>query len=182
MATLRRRRDARTLDDAWKQPAAAARRGGRSAGGFLARLRPRNTPNSEIALHPSPRVYSALMMSIEEDTDLAQVVALSQGVRDLRDAVESLEAVRDAAIRRHCARPGVNRVHLARALGISRSRLYAILEPPIVTAEDGEEWLDDSAVERADSLWFEAVSRWENSGHEGTPDDYFPLDDVVAGS
>lgn len=116
----------------------------------------------------------------EVDNDLAQVIALADAVRDMRAALSRLEAARDAAIRRHAAQPGVNRVHLARALGIARSRLYGILEPPVVVDEDGRAWVDTELLERADALWDEALWRWDQSGHEGNPDDYFPLDDVVA--
>lgn len=119
-------------------------------------------------------------MSTEKDNDAAQVIALAQAVRDMRAAVESLEAARDAAIRRHCERLEVNRVQLARALGLSRARLYAILEPLVVADEDGRQYPDIDAIERADALWQEAVSRWQESGGEGSPDDYFPLEDVVS--
>ena len=114
-------------------------------------------------------------MSTESDREYAQVVALAQAVRDMRAAVDSLEAARDAALRRYCERLEVNRVQLARACGLSRSRLYSILEPS--ETPDGP---DVDAIERADALWDEAVSRWHEAGGEGTPDDYFPLDDVVA--
>jgi hypothetical protein len=76
-----------------------------------------------------------------------------------------LEAVRDAAIRRAAAE-GASRADLARQVGISRARLYVVLDEP---AEDDFEtftWLQDAEQE--------AYERWDANDQKGSPDDYWP--------
>jgi len=119
-------------------------------------------------------------LSTEQDTlpDLADVQHLQRSVESLRIAVERLEGLRDATIRQHCRDPKVNRSHLAAALGLSRSRLYGILEPPAITDPDdpAHGWADEAQAERAEELWDIALGRWENAGRDGDPEDYYPVE------
>jgi hypothetical protein len=119
-------------------------------------------------------------MSTELNTlpDLADVQHLQRSVEALRTAVERLEGLRDATIRQHCRDPKVNRSHLAAALGLSRSRLYGILEPPVITDPEDPAygWADEAQAERAEELWDIAIHRWELSGREGDPEDFYPVE------
>lgn len=118
-------------------------------------------------------------MSHEVNTqhDREQVVTLARAVRDMRAALERLEASRDAAIRRYvAANSSVNRSELARDLGLSRTRFYGVLDPQVFRNQDDELDFSFEALDRADALWNAALERWEEAERVGDIDDYFPLD------
>lgn len=115
-------------------------------------------------------------MTTEVDS-LESLRSLQAAVLELRAAVERMEDIRDAAIRRYCARAGVNRSELARELGMSRAGLYKVLA--LAHGEDGEPDVD--ALEYLDRLWDIALDAWQSAGFEGDPDEYFPLEAVVRG-
>lgn len=116
----------------------------------------------------------------KRDDDRAQVIALAHAVYAMRDALNRLESMRDAAVRRYDRSGRINRAALARDMGMSRSRFYDIVDPEIQLAPDGElDFVDFEAIERADALWEAAIDRWEAADREGDVDDYFPLDQAT---
>ena len=94
-----------------------------------------------------------------------EAIALARKLVTARDAAQRMEDARDAAIRR-AASLGAHRDDLARDLHINRSRLFVILNEPDTEDPALWEWLDQQEAI--------AVERWEASGREGLPDDYWP--------
>jgi len=114
------------------------------------------------------------MESSPVDT-LAQLRMFVDGTDTLRAAADRMMRMRDEAIRQADAAGVMTRVELAKFVGVDRSRLYVILANP----DPDDEALAEHLFESMAELVQEAVSRWESSDYDGSPDDYFPIEDVL---
>lgn len=112
-------------------------------------------------------------MSIALNTDeLERFQQLAQTVTELRAASKKFEQLRDSEFRRLRA-AGVSVIDLANVAGLTRFRVYQILEQP-VDDFDVPEYL-----ERFDAAFDHALDEWEAAGRDGDLDDYFPLEALL---
>ncbi len=112
--------------------------------------------------------------------EIQQLRAMSRSIREMRSALERLESARDAAIRRLDAEGVIARTALARELGMTRGRIWQIINPAWRSADDAADPdVDVELLEFADELWERAVDAWHDAGAVGSPDDFFPVDAVL---
>lgn len=123
--------------------------------------------------------YTCVMDSTLNEPELAQLASMSRAIVDLRSALNRLEDSRAALIRRLDS-SGTNRALMADVAGLSRGRIWQIMNPAYREGADGfDADVDTDLLNLADSLWEYAVDQWEKSGGDGSPDDYFPIDAVL---
>jgi len=109
------------------------------------------------------------------DPQLAQLASLSRAIVELRSALARVEDSRDALIRRLDG-AATNRTLIADVAGLTRGRVWQIINPTYRGELDEDAEPDFELLEFADRLWEHAVDQWMESGREGSPDDYFPID------
>jgi hypothetical protein len=115
-----------------------------------------------------------------EHPEVQQLVAIQHAINELRATLDHLESSRDAALRRLDSQQLLNRAAMGRLLGISRARVWQILNP-VAVDESGEPLDPEEYLSTVDQLWDAAVDAWEAAGQHGTPADFFSLDAVVRG-
>jgi hypothetical protein len=102
---------------------------------------------------------------------LSGAVRIEQEARAIADR---LAEYRDDMLRDARAE-GVPAIRLAELTGLSRPRVYQILNAP---HPDDFSSMEDFASEM-DTLWHEAEDRWENENYRGRIEDYFPLGEAI---
>lgn len=112
-------------------------------------------------------------MSTQVD-NLRRLAAIAERCRELEAATSRLIRVRDDWAR-ELRRDGVSAIELASTMGITRARVYVVVEGPV----DDDDPAADDFYERAAQLWEQAEQAWEANDHQGDPDDYFPLREFV---
>lgn len=110
-----------------------------------------------------------------DDRELDQLRALGASLEDLRKTTRRVEALRDNLLRDMRTR-GVSAIALAQAAELVRSRVYQILEAPPENADDYDMAL---FAERFDAALDMAVTEWLERGQVGSPEDFFPLEQLV---
>jgi len=104
-----------------------------------------------------------------------QLSTLAGAIDSLRDQLHAAEAVRDSLMR-DMRREGYSAIKLAALAGLVRSRAYQIFEGPL--PEDDQVYAD--MAERIEDAWQEACQLYFDSDGSGTPDDFFPLERLLA--
>ena len=115
-------------------------------------------------------------MTTQVDMRAQQLATIAATVENLRDQAEIAESVRDNLIREMRAE-GYSAIKLAELTGVVRSRIYVILENLSPDADDYE-YVEMS--ERIEDAWQYAVQRWMESDGTGEPEDFFPLEQLLA--
>lgn len=115
-------------------------------------------------------------MTKQLDMRAEQLVTVSGAIDALRGQIKAAESVRDSLMR-EMRREGYSAIKLAKLAGLVRQRAYQIFEGPL--PEDDDQVYADM-FERIEDAWQEAVQLWMESDGSGTPDDYFPLERLLA--
>ena len=125
------------------------------------------------------RVRSArhVVMNTSLDMRAEQLSTVAGAIDDLRDQLHAAEMVRDTLMR-DMRLEGYSAIKLSKLAGLVRSRTYQILEGPL--PQDDEVYA--AMAERIEDAWQYACDQWFESDRDGstTPDDYFPLERLLA--
>jgi hypothetical protein len=114
------------------------------------------------------------------ERELEELRTLGSAIRDTRAALARLESLRDAKVRHLDTLRIVPRTQIAEVLGVSRGRVWTLLNPEAVVDEDGRVIdVDTDLIEFGQMLFDTAHDEWEAAGFVGRPDDYFPIDAVL---
>ena len=115
-------------------------------------------------------------MSSELDLQVEHLRSLSTTINQLREVLSNVEAIR-GDLMRQMKREGYPAIQLASVADVSRARAYQIFDELGPDADDSDY---AEMAERLDEAWEHALQTWLNSGEQGTPDDYFPLEALLA--
>jgi len=115
-------------------------------------------------------------MSNELDLRVEHLRSLSITISELREMVSHVEAIR-GKLMREMRREGYTAIALAETAEVSRARAYQIFDELGPDADDND-YAD--MAERLDEAWDFAVQDWVEHNEDGTPDDYFPLEVLLA--
>lgn len=91
-----------------------------------------------------------------------------------REAADRLAEYRDDLLRT-ARREGVSAARIAAVTGLSRPRVYQILNAPHPDDFDASEEL----ALQMHALWHIAEDRWEAQGYQGHVEDFFPLGEAI---
>lgn len=118
--------------------------------------------------------HTDMSTDVESEAAYREIHALSTTIEQLRATLRSVEGYRDDALRRLRAE-GCSAIWLADAAGVNRARIYVILS-------GGDDAPDDYQIElyeRIENAWDSAISQWENSDQTGSPEDFFPVEQLL---
>jgi hypothetical protein len=107
----------------------------------------------------------------EEDPEFQTVRSLLDLAEDLSTAALRARRAAYSALRAYDALGRVDRPALAKALGVSRQRVWQMLNDEAVTT--GE--FDAVLIDLAESAWL----AWDEGGRSGDPEDFFDVNAVV---
>lgn len=112
-------------------------------------------------------------MSTELDI-VSRLVGATAIADAAREAADRLAAYRDDLLRQ-ARQDGVSAIQIAKVTGLSRPRVYQILNAP---HPDDYEASEDLALQMH-ALWHIAEDRWESEGYQGHIEDFFPLGEAI---
>lgn len=115
-------------------------------------------------------------MSTELDLQVEHLRSLTATITSLRELLANVEARRDVVMRQ-MRRDGYPAIRLAQEADVSRARAYQIFEG---LGPDADDWDYQSLAERLDLAWDSALHEWIERGEQGSPDDFFPLESLLA--
>lgn len=115
-------------------------------------------------------------MSSQLDLQIEHLRSLSITINELREILSNVEGLR-GELMREMKREGYPAVELASVADVSRARAYQIFDEPGPDADDDEY---AEMAQRLEGAWEYAVESWAQHGEAGTPDDFFPLDVLLA--
>lgn len=105
-----------------------------------------------------------------------QLVAVAAAVDALREQLDAAAAVRDNLVR-EMRQEGYPAIQIASLMGMNRARVYQIMVEPLPQDDDD---VYAQMSERIEDAWQEACQLWAESDGSGTPDDFFPLERLLA--
>jgi hypothetical protein len=110
------------------------------------------------------------------DRRVAQLTTLAAAIAAQREALDRLESMRDELVRLIDRESDYSRTTVAGWAGVTRARVWQIINPSGYVLEDGHVVVDDAVVETLEALYDLAVTEWENAGGVGSVEDYFHAD------
>ena len=114
-------------------------------------------------------------MSRPLDEYAARLIGATSTAAAAVQAADRLVAYRDRIVREARA-AGVSAIDIGKVIGVSRPRVYQILESP----GPGDDWWEhEQFEEEMRQRWDEAIWRWQEEGEHGDPSEYFPLPQAV---
>lgn len=112
---------------------------------------------------------------LEQAEVIGRLVGAVSIAESAREAADRLGGYRDSIVR-SARSQGVSAARIAALTGLSRPRVYQILnEPPA----DADWWEHSEFAEHVENLWARAVHEWERHDEQGAPADYFDLGEAV---
>lgn len=113
-------------------------------------------------------------MSSQVDEEAARLIGVVTTAEAALQAAERLVEYRNRVIRDARA-GGMSAVRIGQITGLSRPRVYQILNEPVT-----DDWYErDAFYQDLDDRWSEAFHEWDRAGREGSASEYFPLDEAV---
>jgi hypothetical protein len=156
----------------------------RRAQAACGRARERSAPGSPDTIRETPgqnrseAVYcdrhSDMSTDVETEASYREIHALSNTIEQLRATLRSVEGYRDDSLRR-LRSEGYSAIWLANAAGVNRARIYVILSD----ADDAPDDVQIELYERIENAWQSAIADWENSDQSGSPEDFFPVEQLL---